>query len=312
MSLHKNKIVPHLWFNTQAREAAEFYCSIFPASAITHSTTLLNTPSGDCDIVSFELSGCEFMAISAGPLFKFNPSISFFVNFDPSRDPEAATHLDAMWEKLSEGGIALMPLDAYPFSKRYGWIQDKYGLSWQLILTNPDNEERPSIVPSLLFVGSVCGKAEEATDFYLSAFSRHTTDTSQTHRGMVVRYPAGMEPDKEGTIMFSDFMLAGQWFASMDSAHQHTFAFNEAISLLVRCDTQEEIDELWKTLSAVPGAEQCGWLKDKYGLSWQIAPTVMEEMMTHGTREQIDRLTQAFLPMKKMDIAALQKAYGSV
>jgi predicted 3-demethylubiquinone-9 3-methyltransferase (glyoxalase superfamily) len=312
MVRHKNTIIPHLWFDTEAMEAAQFYCSIFPESKITHTSKLRNTPSGDCDLVSFELSGQSFMAISAGPFFKFNPSISFFVNFDPSRDKDAAEHLDALWKKLSEGGTALMPLDAYPFSKRYGWIQDKYGLSWQLILANPDGEERPFIVPSLMFTGAVAGKAEEATDFYLSVFARGaqaTPDGSSTRRGIAARYPKGMEPDIEGTIMYTDFSLAGQWYAAMDSAREHNFAFNEAVSLLVQCDTQEDIDYFWNKLSALPKAEQCGWLKDAYGVSWQVAPSIMVEMMAHGTPEQINRLTQAFLPMKKMDIAALRTAY---
>ena len=89
---------------------------------------------------------------------------------------------------------------------------------------------------------------------------------------MVARYGKGQEPDKEGTIMFTDFALGGQWFAAMDSARTHDFAFNEAISLLIPCETQDEIDYYWKRLSADPKAEQCGWLKDKFGLSWQAWP----------------------------------------
>jgi predicted 3-demethylubiquinone-9 3-methyltransferase (glyoxalase superfamily) len=296
------KITPHLWFDTEAREAAEFYTSLFPDSKVTNTTTLHDTPSGDSDIVSFELAGQSFMAISAGPLFKFNPSVSFFVNFDPSRDQDARSNLDRMWERLSEGGSALMPLDKYPFSERFGWVQDKYGLSWQLILTNPEGEERPFIIPSLMFVGEVVGRAEEAINLYLSVFKN-------SKLGTIARYGAGQEPDKEGTVMFADFLLEGQWFAAMDSAHEHNFAFNEAISFLVRCDTQEEIDYYWERLSAVPEAEQCGWLKDKFGVSWQISPTALGEMMANGTREQIDRVTQAFLPMKKFEVAELQKAY---
>jgi predicted 3-demethylubiquinone-9 3-methyltransferase (glyoxalase superfamily) len=96
----------------------------------------------------------------------------------------------------------------------------------------------------------------------------------------------------------------------MDSAHTHNFKFNEAISLMVNCDTQEEIDYYWEKLSAVPEAEQCGWLKDKFGLSWQIVPTEMDEMMRDGTPEQIGRVTQAFLKMKKFDLAELRKAYA--
>ncbi len=302
MTTLKHKITPHLWFDKEAKEAAEFYCAIFPNSKVTNITTLHDTPTGDCDVVSFELSGQPFMAISAGPLFKFNPSVSFILNFDPSKDKNARKNLDAVWEKLSKGGTALMPLGKYPFSERYGWIQDKYGLSWQLILSNPDGEERPFIVPSLMFVGAVCGKAEEATNFYLSVFKN-------TKRGMIARYPKGMEPDKEGTIMFTDFMIENQWFAAMDSAREHKFAFNEAISLMVYCDTQKEIDYYWEKLSAVPKAEQCGWLKDKYGLSWQISPADLGEMMRNGTKQQIARVTQAFLKMKKFNIAELQKAY---
>ena len=298
------KITPHLWFDKEAKEAAKFYTSIFSNSKITNTTTIheVPTPTGDCDIVSFELNGQPFMAINAGPLFKFNPSLSFIVNFDPSRDKNGRRNLDALWGKLSQGGTALLPLDKYPFSERYGWIQDKYGLSWQLILSNPEGEERPAIVPSLMFVGAVAGRAEEAVNFYLSVFKN-------SKRGIVARYGKGQEPDKEGTIMFSDFMLGGQWFAAMDSAWEHKFAFNEAISLLIPCETQEEIDYYWGKLSADPKAEQCGWLKDRYSLSWQVWPTAMGEMMTKGTPEQIARVTRAFLPMKKFDIAALKRAY---
>jgi predicted 3-demethylubiquinone-9 3-methyltransferase (glyoxalase superfamily) len=296
------KITPHLWFDKEAKEAAEFYTSVFPDSKVTSTSTLHDTPSGDTDIVSFDLAGQSFMSISAGPLFKFNPSVSFFVNFDPSRDQNARENLDKLWDNLSRGGSALMPLQQYPFSERYGWVQDRYGLSWQLILSNPEGEERPVIVPSLMFVGAVAGRAEEAINFYLSVF----TDSKI---GAIQRYGPGQEPDKEGTVMFADFMLSNQWFAGMDSAHEHDFAFNEAISFIVNCETQEEIDYYWDKLSAVPEAEQCGWLKDRFGLSWQVVPNNMDEMMQSGTPEQIARVTEAFLKMKKFDLAELKKAY---
>jgi len=295
-------ITPHLWFDKEAKEAAAFYTSLLPDSKVTLVNTLHDTPSGDTDIVSFELAGQPFMAISAGPFFTFNPSISFLLNFDPSKDNNARAHLDRLWEQLSEGGTALMPLDRYPFSERYGWIQDKYGLSWQLMLTNPAGEERPFIIPSLMFTGKNAGRAEEAIEFYGAVFKG-------SRRGTTARYPQGMEPDQEGTLMFADFSILGTWFAAMDSAHDHNFTFNEAISLLVPCQTQAEIDYYWEKLSADPQAEQCGWLKDQFGLSWQVWPTAMGEMMKNGTREQIERVTQAFLPMKKFDLATLQRAY---
>ena len=296
------KIIPHLWFDREAKEAAEFYTSVFPDAKITSITTLPETPSGDSEIVSFELAGYEFMAISAGPYFKINPSISFFVNFDPSRDPDARKHLNELWEKLAQGGTELMPLQEYPFSKHYGWIQDRYGVSWQLILTDPAGDERPFIVPSLLFVGEVAGRAEEAINYYLSVFM-------DSKMGIIQRYGPGQEPDREGSAMYADFMLAGEWFTAMDSAYPHEFAFNEAVSLLVNCDNQAEIDHYWEKLSAVPEAEQCGWLKDRFGLAWQISAAPMVEMMQAGNPEQLARLTQAFLPMKKLDLATLKKAY---
>lgn len=300
----KQKIVPHLWFDREAVEAAQFYTSIFPNSKLTHHATIRNTPSGDSDMVSFSLAGYSFMGINGGPQFKFNPSISFFVHFNPSKDDDAKEQLEALWAKLSEGGTPLMPLQSYPFSEYYGWIQDKYGLTWQLFLTDPDEKARPFIVPSLLFVQNVCGKAEEATDFYLSVFNHSA-------RGEIARYPAGMEPDKEGTVMFTDFMLENQPFVAMDSAHSHAFQFNEAISFLVRCESQEDIDVLWEKLSDDPNAEQCGWLKDKYGVSWQISTPLIETTMVNGTDEQKDRLSEAFFQMKKINIQQLNEALTS-
>lgn len=303
------KIIPHLWFDKEANEAAHFYTTLFPESKIIHTSLLRNTPSGDCDVVSFELWNHKFMAISAGPYFKFNPSISFIVNFDPqffrsSSEPGKAARqkLDAVWNGLMDGGKALMEIGEYPFSKRYGWVMDKYGVSWQLMLTDPAGQPRPPVIPSLLFVKEKCGKAEEAINFYLSVFKN-------AQAGSLHRYPKGMEPDKEGTIMFADFTLENSWFAAMDSAHEHHFDFNEAVSLLINCADQTEIDYYWQKLSAVQEAEQCGWIKDKYGVSWQISSALMEEMMNNGTQQQIDRLTQAFMPMKKLDIATLRSAY---
>jgi len=295
MTTIMQKITPHLWFDKEAKDAAEFYTTIFSDSKVTNITTLHNTPSGSVDVVAFELFGQAFMAISAGPLFKFNPSISFHVKC------RTKDEVDATWEKLSEGGTVLMELGKYPFSEKYGWLQDKYGLSWQLIFAG-DSEIKQRITPILMFVGRVCGKAEEAVNFYTSVFR-------DSKVSILARYGKCEEPDKEGTIKYAHFTLEGQEFGAMDSAHEHNFTFNEAISFVVPCDTQEEIDYYWDKLSAVPEAEQCGWLKDRYGLSWQIVPTAMDKMMATGTKQQIERVTQAFLRMKKFDLAQLNSAY---
>jgi predicted 3-demethylubiquinone-9 3-methyltransferase (glyoxalase superfamily) len=194
-----------------------------------------------------------------------------------------------------------MELGAYPFSERYGWLQDKYGLSWQIIYSS-GADVKQKITPVIMFVGDVCGKAEEAVNFWTSGFRAAKID-------MLLRFGKGEEPDKEGTLKYASFSLFGQEFGAMDSAHEHRFIFNEAISFIVNCDTQEEIDDYWNKLSAVPEAEQCGWLKDKYGFSWQVAPTGMDEMLVGNDRERIDRVTQAFLVMKKIDMAKLQEVY---
>lgn len=299
---YMQKIIPHLWFDKEAKEASEFYVSVFPNSRISQIRTITGTPSGDCDIVSFELMGYSLMSISAGPYFKINPSISFMVNFDPAQDPEAEARIDEVWNKLSEGGKVFMEIGEYPYSKRYGWIQDKYGVSWQLILTNPKGELRPAIMPSLLFTRDRFGKAEEAMEFYMDIFE-------DSKRGSITKHPADAEADIRGTVMFSDFTLNGQWFVAMDGPGTHEFTFNEAISFIVHCETQEEIDYFWEKLSAVPEAEQCGWLKDKYGVSWQIVPTIMDEMMASDDKQKAERVTQAFLKMKKFNLAELKEAY---
>jgi len=276
-------ITPHLWFDKEAKEAAQFYTSIFKDSENKNTTELHNNPSGSVDIVTIELSGQEFMLISAGLLFKFNPSISFLVACKRKKQ------VDELWGKLSEGGMALMELGKYPFSEKYGWLQDKYGLSWQVMFMG-ERKIKQKITPTLMFVGRVCGKAEEAINFYASVF--HNARVRK-----ILRYGRGEEPDKEGTIKHVAFMLEGEEFAAMDSAHKHNFAFSEAISFVVHCDTQKEIDYYWGKLSAVPEAEQCGWLKDKYGVSWQIVPTAMDKMMQDKDEKKIARVTEAFLKM---------------
>ena len=277
------KITPNLWFDGNAKEAVDFYVSLFPGGKITSTMNYPDSKeegladfqldmAGKELVVNFELAGFQFAAINAGPEFKFNPSISFMLNFDPSRDDQAREHLDELWNKLIEDGEALMPLQEYPFSKRYGWVKDRYGLTWQLILTDPAGEPRPFIIPSLMFTGKNTNHAEEAINFYVSIFKN-------AKPGRLSRYDEDAGPAKAGSLMFGDFNLEGQWFAAMDSGEEHKFTFSEAVSLSVSCKDQTEIDYFWEKLSSVPEFEQCGWCKDKYGVSWQIVPENMGELM---------------------------------
>jgi predicted 3-demethylubiquinone-9 3-methyltransferase (glyoxalase superfamily) len=244
--------------------------------------------------VTFELAGQEFMAISAGPYFKFNPSMSLMVSCDTVEE------VNVKWKALSENGTALMPLAAYPFSKWYGWIQDRYGLSWQLMLA----EGKPAgqkIQVSLLFSKDSDGKAGEALKYYVKVFK-------DAEIKVMVPYEEGEATSAIAKIKYASFRLLGMEFSAMDNGYEADFTFNEAFSLIVNCKDQEEIDYFWEQLSSVPEAEQCGWLKDKYGVSWQIVPENMGELLSSGTKDEIKRVTEAFLKMKKFDIALLEKA----
>jgi predicted 3-demethylubiquinone-9 3-methyltransferase (glyoxalase superfamily) len=291
----KPRITTHLWFDKEARDAARLYTSLFKDSKVKDTTTLDGTPSGSVDIVTIDLAGQEFTLLSAGPLFKFTPAVSFLVACGSKGET------DETWNVLSKGGSTLMELGSYPFSERYGWLQDRYGLSWQIMFTG-DRPIRQKITPVLMFVGDVAGKAESAITFYASVF--HDSKV-----GDIMRRGPGEEPDREGTIKFAAFTLEGVEFAAMDSAHPHAFTFNEAISFMVHCETQQDIDYFWGKLSARPESEQCGWLKDKFGLSWQIVPNVMDEMMKTKDKKKLARVTEAFLKMKKFDIKTLDRAF---
>lgn len=288
------KIVPHLWYDKEAREAALFYTSLFDQSKLVGVTTLENTPSKDAEIVNFELAGQPFTAISAGPYFRFNPSISLMVAC------YSVEEVNTKWKALSQGGTELMPLGEYPFSKWYGWIQDRYGLSWQLMLVD-NGQTIQKITPNLLFSNESCGKAEEAVKYYTDIFE-------DSEIGIISRYGAGEAASSKAKVNYAAFKLCGVDFSAMDNAFDVDFSFNEAFSLIVNCKDQKEIDYFWDKLSAVPEAEQCGWIKDKFGVSWQIVPENMDEVLFNGSRDEIQRVTEAFLKMKKFDLDALEKA----
>ena len=197
-------ITPHLWFDKEAKQAAKLYTSIFKDSQIKNTSTLHNTPSGTVDRLSIELLGQEFKLINAGPLFKFTPAVLFLVACDTKDE------VNALWNGLSKGGSVLMELGEDPFSERYGWTQDRYGLSWQVMfMGNRAMQQR--IIPTLMFVGQQCGKAEDAINFYTSVFRHAKIDH-------VLRYGKDEKPDKGGTIKHAGIVLADQSFAVMDSA----------------------------------------------------------------------------------------------
>jgi predicted 3-demethylubiquinone-9 3-methyltransferase (glyoxalase superfamily) len=303
MATIKQKITPNLWFDRQAEEAASLYTSTFHNSRVVSVTRagkagfeIHGLPEGTAMTVEFVIEGQRFIAINGGPLFKFTPAVSFLVACSTKDE------VDAVWKRLSEGGTALMELGQYPFSERYGWMQDRYGLSWQVMFSG-GREIKQKITPTLMFVGAQSGKAESAIRLYSSVFHHAKI-------GDILRYGKGEGPDREGTIKHAAFTLEDQEYAAMDSAREHNFTFNEATSFMVACATQEEIDYYWARLTADGGQEgMCGWLKDKFGVSWQVTPNVLGEMLGDPDKKKVERVTNAFLKMKKFDIEGLRKAF---
>ncbi|WP_436867465.1 VOC family protein [Mammaliicoccus sciuri] len=294
--MNNQRIVPHLWFDNEAQEAVDYYMQTFPESEIISDVTFTDTPSGDAKQLTFNIFGYKFMAINAGPYFTKNPSISFTVLFNQS---EAAL-LDKVWTALAHNGKIMMELDTYDFSEKYGWLEDQFGVSWQLLITDQPFDDR--IRPSFMFINNNVGRAEEAINYYTSVF-KNSGDISKFY------YPEGMDPDKPDTLAHAEFKLEDQYFVALDSAHKHEFNLNEGISLMLFLEDQQEIDYYWDKLSTVAEAEQCGWVKDQFGVSWQIVPKIMDQMAEEGTPEQISNVTKAFLKMKKFDVETLIKAY---
>lgn len=275
-------IYPCLWFDGNASEAAEFYCSVFDNTVITSEGQI---------VVTIESSGQRFMLLNGGPKFKINPSISFFVSCETTEE------IDRTWNALLEGGSALMPLGKYDWSERYGWLQDKFGVNWQL-MTGRIGDSVQKFTPALMFTGLQNGNAEKAINFYASVFECSGAKN-------ILRYSKGQN-EIEGNLAHAQFFLGKYLFVAMDSSFQHEFTFNEGVSFVVECEMQKEIDYYWAGLTLGGSEGQCGWLKDRFGVSWQIVPSILKDLMADPSRSE--RVFQAILKMKKFDIEELLKA----
>ncbi len=286
------RIIPNIWCNGTAEETGEFYARAFSAarlSAVSEVESRYPTEglldfqkplAGEPLTVSVQIEGTRLILVNAGPEFSPNPSVSFMLNFDPLMFGEdeslARERLTELWRELGVEGTELMPLGEYPFSSLYGWVQDRYGVSWQLMLTNPEGEPRPFVIPALMFDGVSQDRAAEAADFYVSVFATTPGGSEVGNRS-----PYGEPTGNAGAeaLAFGEFRIGEQWFMAADNGSGNDFGFTSGVSLQVDCDDQAEIDRVWEALSAVPEAEQCGWLVDQFGVSWQVVPTNMGELM---------------------------------
>ena len=278
-------ITPAIRCNGNAEEAARFYADVFREGSVVEQVP------GYAATVSAH--GFRLSLISGGDQDTPNPSISCILNFDPllfGGEAQARAYLDELYEHLSTGGV-LMELGEYPFSPRYAWVRDRFGMTWQLMPPAPAGEPRPFLLPAFMFGGTNHANAEEATEAWIALFD-------DARRGALRRYAEG-GPMEAGTVMFTDFTLRGTWMAAMDSGAFHDFTFTPGVSMIVSCRDQEEIDRYWAGLSAVPEAEHCGWCVDRWGVSWQVLPHNIADLMADAaTREKL-------LHMGKINLADL-------
>ena len=279
----KKQITPCLWFNNQAKEAAELYCTAFADAKISSQSPI---------VTEISISGQQFILLDGGPMYRPNPSISFYCRCETDQEVER------LWNAFSKEGTVMMALDRYPWSEKYGWVTDKYGVSWQIGLTKA-GEIGQKIVPCLMFTGKEYGRADEALAHYAEIF-KHT----EIER--IVRYSANEAPDVEGKVKWAAMAIDGQEFAFMESAAPHDFAFSEGVSFTVYCETQEEIDCYWEKFTKDGEESRCGWLKDKFGVSWQIIPSMLGKIMSDPNKA--GKAAQAFMAMRKLNIEQIVKA----
>lgn len=278
----KKQITPCLWFNAKAKEAANLYCSVFADAKITDQSPI---------VTEIDISGQKMILLDGGPMYQPNASISFYYIC------EQAEEFDRIWNAFNPGGTVLMPADKYPWGEKYGWITDKYGVSWQLGL-GKISDVGQKITPCLLFTGNQYGRAEEAISHYSSIFGSHEVDG-------ILRFGASEQPDEEGKVKHAQISLDGNKFMFMDSA-AHKFTFSEGVSLTIYCETQQEIDHYWTKLTESGAESMCGWLKDKFGVSWQIIPTILGKLMSDP--KKAGKAAKAFMSMRKLDIEQIVQA----
>lgn len=274
-------IYPCLWFDGTSQAAAEFYCSLFKNSNIISNNPIVSI---------FELDGNRIMGLNGGPKYTINPSISFFVTCSTIEET------NALWGKLVEGGKAMMQIDKYPWSERYGWLQDKFGMTWQISVVN-SSEDKPQIRPSMLFTGKQFGRGEEAINFYSKVFSNVSTN-------VLMHYEAG--DANAGKLMYSEFNIDKRSMIAMDGPGEHAYTFNEGVSFVVTCENQQEIDHYWNEFTNGGEESMCGWCKDKFGVSWQIVPHNIGNLLSDPVKG--GAATQAMLKMRKLDMAVLENA----
>ena len=286
-----NNIFPCLWYDGDAKNSADFYCKIFEGKITAENTMVIN----------IDIFGQRLMLLNGGPQFEKNASISFMIVCETEEEVEK------YWNPLSENGKILMELGEYPWSKKYGWVRDQFGVTWQLYLGEKHGEQK--VIPTLMYIHENNGKAMKAMEFYTSIFPNSKIES-------VLKYGEGVggenhEPAEN--VQHAHFQLNHYSFFCMDNSYDHQFDFSEGISIVIMTDNQTETDHLWNSLTSNGGRESmCGWLKDQFGVSWQIVPKRLLELMNdHENPAKAQKVMMALMHMQKIVIAELEQAYKS-
>lgn len=291
-------IVPCIWLDHQAQEAARFYAATFPQGRVTATTHYprdmrnpSNLPAGSVLTVELELVGQRFTLLNGGPAYTPNATVSFFVDL-----PEQG-QVDAIVEALRPGGQEMMELGSYPWSQRYAWIADRYGVSWQVMHVP---QATPAIRPCLMFSDAVHGRAEEALRQYADVLGGEIL--------ALEHYDPQAGPPE--TLVHGRARFGATELVTMDSHVKHGISFTEGVSLQVTAGDQETLDQLWDGLVAGGQPSQCGWLTDRFGLSWQVVPDSTLRIWTSTDEAAKARAFQAMLGMVKLDGVALERAFA--
>lgn len=280
----KNNIYPCIHIHKATETAAQFYCEAFPESIVESKSPY---------VVELSIKGQTLLLLDEGPSGHPGTAISFMVISDTAEQTEA------LYKKLVEEGSVLMPLNNYSWSPMYAWISDKFGVNWQLY-TGKKSENGQYICPTLMFSGKNAGKTAESLHFYTSLFTNSRIEG-------ILNY-SDEDAEQASFVKHAQFNIDGYILMAMDTSTAQGENFNDGVSLTVLCDTQAEIDRYWEALALNGGKEiACGWLVDKFGVSWQIVPSVLPKMMKNPDKAM--QVMQAFMKMKKLIIADLSKAY---
>lgn len=275
----ENNIYPCLLFENQAKEAADFYMDTFHNGKIVLEVA---------EFILFEIEGLRFKAINTShPEHYSNPAVSFIVSFTNEEE------IEKVWKKLKVGGIIILPLDAYEWSPKYAWLQDQFGISWHLIQSDSPASIHQKISPMFLFGEDNLGRAETASNFYLEVFKN-------SNRDPIERYEEDEFKDlvKQAPIYLNDYLIR-----VMDSSMEQPFDFSPGISLVVECETQKEIDYYWNAFAFGGQIGEAGWVKDKFGLWWQIVPKKLNEWIANPSINQ--KIVSELKQMTKIDLEKL-------